>query len=365
MNNIKASLFLSSYLETLGYYNGTWEFNWGHMDLNTLEEASVINMNILHEYFSKGGFQFINLTNFISSDDTILIIYTANALLDGGKEEHFINNYLKSLKILKNVEKRRDPGMTTTTSLDFIKKYKSIDKLKYSQSMGGNAASIRTGPIGLYFNKEEDIPKLIETSIIAGRVTHNNTTGFLGGLVTALFTNFALRKLKITTWIEEFLKYENDIDNYMKKTNIYKEYMEDKEYFFDKWRDYQENKVSNYLQKNEDFSLFNQRMESLVKFNHETTNFYKFGASGLSSTIFAYDSLLMAHFSNNKMETNVSLDSLVFYSTLHFGDNDSTGAIAGTWYGALYGFEQFDEKRLKELEFYKELLDIFNKFTKN
>ena len=46
--------------------------------------------------------------------------------------------------------------------------------------------------IGLIYYKETDLEKLIENSIIASRVTHNYTLGFLGGLVTALFTSFAI-----------------------------------------------------------------------------------------------------------------------------------------------------------------------------
>ena len=51
----------------------------------------------------------------------------------------------------------------------------------------------------------------------------------------------------------------------------------------------------------------------------------------------------------------MSLDSLLFFSTLHFGDNDTTGAIAGAWYGALNGFLNFDKSKLNQLEFNKEL----------
>ena len=54
------------------------------------------------------------------------------------------------------------------------------------------------------------------------------------------------------------------------------------------------------------------------------------------------------------------MDSLIFYSTLHFGDNDSTGAIVGSWYGAIYGFDQFDQEKLKQLEFYEEIDSLVN-----
>ena len=365
MNNqyIKASLFLSSYFETLGYYNGIWEFNYGFQNIEKSKDASFINYEIVHHFFALGGFDNIDITKFNSSDDTILMISTCKGLINGGKEINFIEGYLESFNLLK--DNKRQSGSTTLDSLEFMRTNKSINKLKYDSKMGGNGASIRTSPIGLYFRNEKDIPKLIETSIIASRITHNHTIGFLGGLVTALFTNFAFRKLNITTWIEELLKLEDKIDNYMKTTNINKQYLEDKDKFFDKWRQYQELKVNNFKLRDKDFTTYQSRIESLKKFNHDEENFARFGSSGLSSTIYAYDSLLMAHTSKeypyDLKNLDVSLDSLIFYSTLHCGDNDSIGIIAGAWYGALYGFNKFNEEKIKQLEFHNDIQYVLNK----
>jgi hypothetical protein len=52
-----------------------------------------------------------------------------------------------------------------------------------------------------------------------------------------------------------------------------------------------------------------------------------------------------------------SLDTFIMLVCIHPGDNDTTGAIGGTWFGALNGYSTFDKKRIKELEFYDELLD--------
>jgi len=35
---------------------------------------------------------------------------------------------------------------------------------------------------------------------------------------------------------------------------------------------------------------------------------------------------------------------------LHGGDNDSTGAIGGAWFGAIHGFNGVPEKNYKEVE---------------
>ena len=55
------------------------------------------------------------------------------------------------------------------------------------------------------------------------------------------------------------------------------------------------------------------------------------------------------------METFITLVSI------HPGDNDTTAAVGGTWFGALNGFNSFDTKRFKQLEFYEELNAVIKK----
>jgi hypothetical protein len=50
-----------------------------------------------------------------------------------------------------------------------------------------------------------------------------------------------------------------------------------------------------------------------------------------------------------------SWQNLVFLSTLHFGDNDTVGAIAGMFFGALRGFDGISIKVLNMLEFKDEI----------
>jgi hypothetical protein len=55
------------------------------------------------------------------------------------------------------------------------------------------------------------------------------------------------------------------------------------------------------------------------------------------------------------------IDTFMMLVCIHPGDNDTTGAIGGTWFGALNGYDNFDKKRIKELEFYNELLKVSKK----
>ena len=369
---IKASIYLLSYFETLGFNNTQWEFNYGNTQINNPQNSSYIWLSIIHDFFSMGGFSNINLTNWDSSDDTIMSIATGLACINGGKEENYIEEYLKILEELK--KSKRASGIGTLKYLELIKRIRSVTKLEQKETMGGNGAAMRTSTIGLVYYREKDVDLLIENSIIASRITHNYSLGYLGGLITALFTSYAIRNIPIWNWIDEMLTlYENgNIDNYMKKTNIYENYLKEKDNLFDKWYHYQEQRLSKFKYQSFDFRHYDNRIESLEYYNdykgkNEEKNYFRFGSSGLSATILAYDSLLMSFSSNkipfdlnNPKDIKISLQSVLFFSSLHFGDNDTTGAIAGAWYGAFYGFRQFDENKLNQLEFNKELKKLSN-----
>ena len=364
---IKASIYLLSYFETLGFKNGEWEFNYNFKPPQSVDDIAFQNISIIHHFFSLGGFNNIDITEWNSSDDTIMTIHTANACINGGSEKEYIDEYVSIIDILKN--KKRASGVNTLNTLDFIKRARSISKVKYSSKMGGNGAAMRTSPIGLIYYREEDLDKLIENSIIASRVTHNYPLGFLGGMVTALFTSFAIRNIYPWEWSSKLIKIYEDglIDDYMKKTDIYKKYLNDKDLFFDGWYQYNEEKLPAFKNKSIEFYKFKNRTESLIDYHYyelngqKGHNFYQ-GTSGLNSLIFAYDSILASitgksyPLNLNDIESlKISIDSVIYFSTLHCGDNDTTGAIAGAWYGAMYGFHQFDQNKIEQLEFKKEL----------
>ena len=112
---IKASLFLLSYFETLGFNNGIWEFNYNYGNIKDPLQSAYIWISILHSFFAKGGFSNIDLTDWKSSDDTILAIATSIGCLKGGTEENYIDEYSKILVELKNPI--RGSGIATLNSL--------------------------------------------------------------------------------------------------------------------------------------------------------------------------------------------------------------------------------------------------------
>jgi ADP-ribosylglycohydrolase len=374
---IEAAIMLLSYLETVGFYNGKWEFNY-NIPVDNINNVFIANYTMVMEYMSLGGFNNLSIKNWDSSDDTILMIGVIKALLKGGKEIDFIEKYIEIYKELS--ETKRISGKQTLKSIDFLKKIiqkKSnsyVDKIPFENNMGGNGAAIRSGPIGLFYAK--DIDKLISVSIMSSRLTHNIPIGYLGGLVSALFASYAYLNISPLLWINKLLElYEsNKIQKYINSTNIGKDHDELIDDYFKYWYKYREKRFEDLINaRNKSTFIFaKQRYIDLSEFipkeyfnNAKTEKWYLLGASGLDSVIYAYDALLMSIKPNDNFEIKdnnliYNPESLVFFGALHIGDNDSTGAIAGFWYGLLNGYGGFDNNKMKELEFYKELTKLSN-----
>ena len=360
-NKTTACLVLGSYLDTLGFKNGEWEFNF-YTKPSTLKEAVLIQSEIIHNYYSLGGNN-IDISSWFASDDTIMMIATKNACDKNNDLNNFIIEYLNIYEDLK--ENKRASGYTTLNSLEKLKNKKQI---KYDSSMGGNGAAMRTSYIGIKFCKENEIDKLIEASIFSSRLTHNYPLGFLGGLVTALFTSYAIRNINPFDWCKKLIDLENSgfIDKYMSTTNIKDKYNSDKHMFFDLWRKYLEQRMPIFNLKSREYLYIVDRYNDLLQYCPGVNKDYsKFASTGIGATIVAYDSLLMSISSvsneiNDIKKIKFSWNNLIYYSTLHFGDNDSTGIIAGCWYGALKGSDDFLEdtfdKITNQLEFKKKLI---------
>lgn len=374
---IEAAIMLLSYLETIGFYNGKWEFNYT-MPVDSISNVSIANYTMVMEFMSLGGFNNLSIKNWNSSDDTILMIAVIKALLNGGKEIDFIEKYIEINEELN--KNKRLSGKQTLKSIDFLKKIiqkksdSHVDKIPFDSNMGGNGAAIRSGPIGIFY--ANNIDKLIAVSIMSSRLTHNIPMGYLGGLVSALFASYAYLNISPLLWINKLLElYEsNKIQKYIHSTNIGKDHDESIVDYFKYWYKYRENRFEDLVNaRNKSTFLFaKQRYLDLSKFipedyfkSDKTEKWYLLGASGLDSVIYAYDSLLMSikpsdNFQIKDKNLIYNPESLVFFGALHIGDNDSTGAIVGFWYGLLNGYGGFDNNKMKELEFYKELTKLSN-----
>jgi len=363
-NKVEGCLYIASFLETFGYFNSKWEFNYGNK-IDTINEGNIMNYFFIYHYTMLGGIDKIDITTLNSSDDTILLLATCEAVNNGGGEINYINSYLKYYELLK--ENKRSSGNATLSSLEKIRLTKSIKSIEYSTSHGGNGCAIRTAPIGLKYY--EDYDKVCEEALIASLVTHNYPLGYLGGIISALFTAYAINNINPFEWSKNLIKlYKKNffiklISKYSKK-NVE---IEINDYFL-WWEKYNELRLSKMKYRN--LPIFinpKNKFEDLlnytpIKYHNKMRGYENIGMTGLESVIIAYDNLLLSTIPDNKNNLNIDINNpefnwytLFFNNVFFFGDNDSIGAISGAWYGALLGIDKFPLDKIKELEFYQEL----------
>jgi ADP-ribosylglycohydrolase len=368
-NKIFNCLLLSTICDIYGFFNGIVEFNF-NFDFVSEDHISYINNNIIYYYFThKNKFW---LKKFHVSDDTLLLFATTKALLNGGGENNYVKEYYKLYKDIDFNNDIRKYGNNTKKSLILLHKFLKSNKknllfssvLKSSKKMGGNGCAIRTATIGILYN---DINKIITESFIASRVTHNYPIGYLGGIVSALFTNYAFNNIEPKEWINKLLiLFENNtiiniINTFDNLGNNYKNFIDDYYYLLLKYKDTLYKKISNnyYDYDNVD------RMKKLATFNpnyNNNFNFAHFGSTGIDSIIYAYDAFLIIWNNPQYFYTNISIESIIYFGSLHCGDSDSTGAILGAWSGAYFG-----NYKIKDYEYnekYNDIIYLSNKLYK-
>lgn len=342
-----ATVVLHALGDTIGFRNGIWEFNY-NIPITKPPHHGLSEL-ILHDFIDLGGINDINLKDWIVSDDTILHMATINTLLTKYEtDKEFINN-MKNEFINADLNEKRIPGIMTLKS---IKNFDNdISKNIYDGNGGGSGCAIRTLCIGLIYNNINNRKTLIKKSIISGYLTHKSPIGYLGGVVSALFTAFAIENIHVNNWPFELIKILesplllDEIINFemMAVKN-------DVKIFIDKWKLY----VSLKFDKNKNPIIFeshkNPSLRSRFYYEYFTDKkSFIIGSNGYNSCIIAYNSLL---------DAGKCWEKLVIYSMLHWGDNDSTGCIAAGLYGAVYGFYGVPENNIKHLEFKKKLFKL-------
>jgi len=284
---------------------------------------------------------------------------TAEALVEG------VDNVTKLAELLakryihcgKDMEGRA-PGGATLNSLMLLEGIlpydgRKIDPLKwneipFNEKGGGCGAAMRAMCIGLRFPGEQNREKLIQVAIESGRITHNHPVAFFGAVASAVFTAYAIEGVPIVQWgrllvtkilpkAKEYLKNtKRDWELYQTKINF--------DYFEDQW--------TKYLKLRQIWDSSSTKVVFPAKFGpQDRDDFYKSvsfdgwgGSSGHDSVIIAYDALLGA---------GDSWEEVILRGALHGGDSDTTGAIAGALWGAIYGFRKVPECNYKNLEYRK------------
>ena len=358
-----ATMVLHGLGDTIGYRNAEWEF---------MQSTNVTDkiLEKVYEFVDFGGINNVPQKGWNISDDTIMHVRVAYGLLSDYKSveefsnalvKEFIDAYKKEFSTKEGLFKRR-PGKTLIESLERLAKDPQWNGMAYDYYAGGSGASMRSSCIGLAFHGLDNRDNLIKYSIESSRITHNSTVGYLGGLVAALFVAYAIEGINIREWVFLLLDLFNKgvIGDYIKNVGRdYEQYSQDVHVFINKWTVYVNDKFDdngNIIKRRSSKNLIyrTQYYYDNFKFQEEKNMFFP-GSGGDDSVIIAYDCLIDA--GNN-------WEKLVFYAMLHGGDTDTTGCIAASWFGALYGFSDVPSSRLELIENKDELYNLGKKLYK-
>jgi ADP-ribosylarginine hydrolase len=372
-DNYLYSIHCSIIGDIIGFGNGSVEFNFNQDNMinNRSDVDKIISMSNRHvaNFISKGGYTKIDISKDNASDDTILLLSVLDSLvrLKNQKSNNIIDDLKNNMnKFYKDDIKRDDRyyGNRTIKSLQRIEEGKFWDKFSYSETAGGCGASMRSMPIGLIYHGKNNRNVLMEISIQSSRITHNNAIGYLGGYASALFTAFAIEKIKLEEWIFKLIEYlkSSELKNFIKSVvckefpDDYDKHMEDLKSFTILAQTYVDLKFDGKKYKDNNIDIFMKLFDRRSQFYYDNfgskyKKYFNPGSNGFDSVIIAYDCLL---------DCKGSFETLIYYSMLHAGDSDSTGCIAGAFYGAYYGKFMLPEN-YHNIEFYDKMKKLVDK----
>jgi len=286
----------------------------------------------------------------------VMHVATAKALLKVGERKmsealwkSICDEYVECWKLMAG----RGPGPTCARAIPSLQKYAQVG---YSAGGGGCGAAMRTMCLGLALWREEDLKDLIAISTEAGRCTHNHPTGFLGGVVAALFTAYAVRGVPVLQWGYKFLNeaYPLCLDYMKEDADMFKFYNNDSlSYFADKWTYLLNERGINKPDATEPIFPEGFKTDILKREPFYAAKTFAFagwaGSSGHDAVMLAYDALIGTEGDWNKF---------LYWGALHGGDSDSTGAIGAAWYGVLYGIDGVPKGHYEDIEFKDDLIKL-------
>ena len=344
-NRFKACMVLSGVGDALGYKNGSWEFCRSGERIH--EEAREL-----------GGIESVavNRKHWMVSDDTVMHIATAEALLTKWSDYEDLYTALarKYIECMRDME-GRGPGLTCMAKVHLLNpRVKQGYIIPFNKSGGGCGAAMRAAPIGLYYWRPEQIDELVAVSIESGRMTHNHPTGYLGALAVSLFVSYSVQGKPLREWgaglMETLKKAKQYVINNSPKGDK-EDHVENWSYFEQHWNDYLTLRqlttgTSDPVFEDHDVTTVRGRDAFYKSLSYSGTG----GASGHDAPMIAYEALLNT-WKPTAGDKRQQWVNLCHHSMLHGGDSDSTGILAAACWGAMEGYTGVPENHYKNLEY--------------
>lgn len=211
---------------------------------------------------------------------------------------------------------------------------------------------MRAACIGLRFPAAAQLDDLVCTAIECARITHHHPTGYLGAVAAAYFTSLALQGVPARVWGARLLAValpaaEQYIGLSRRERGRNAAALREG-FFVTAWRNYLRLRgLSLEVVAAEDApdARFPEPYGVLERdrFYRELSSRGWGGSSGHDCVLVAYDAFLGAEQAARGVDDAAAAaargwQELLLRGVLHGGDSDTTGTIAGAWWGAAHGF---------------------------
>ena len=343
---------------------------------NQVGRLSNQTINSIIEFISNGGYTGTKIKKKIYSNNIIFLLSVFDSIKNTlGMDPEEVNNVIikNIVKYYENDQKKNSRGYQNRLMKLLNRLIENNLKWKYSSYSNkflSYEPSVRCIPIGYFYQGKKNFKNLMKISINSSRITHNNAISYLAGFTSAYFCTLAIENQHPITWIQKLIKLFRDgtINSFLKTIITDKDefnlHAKDKEQFLFYLLSYQ-NFRFNYKDDSWNFLISNDKSNGNHKvfkyldirnkmfhemFNKKIPNYFNPGFFGIDSVLIAYDSLL---------ECNGNFEKLLYNSMLHSGLSQTTGCIAGAFFGAYYGKTNIPENLLKLDE---NILDDLNVF---